>query len=52
MKAGDEACDAASSKVYDQLTNAGLDVLYDDTDNRAGAKFAMSPEEAINKFTS
>lgn len=87
MKAGDEACDAASNKVYDQLTNAGLDVLYDDTDNRAGAKFAtmdligipnqivigprgiannevevkrrgnpekttMSPEEAINKFTS
>ncbi len=40
MKAGDEACDAASNKIYDQLTNAGFDVLYDDTDNRAGAKFA------------
>ncbi len=40
MKAGDEACDAASAKVYEQLTSAGLDVLYDDTDNRAGAKFA------------
>jgi prolyl-tRNA synthetase len=40
MKAGDEACDAASTKIYDQLTNSGLDVLYDDTDNRAGAKFA------------
>ncbi len=87
MKAGDAACDAASSRIYEQLTNAGLDVLYDDTDNRAGAKFAtmdligipnqivvgprgieknevevkrrgeaekftMSPDEAINKFTS
>ena len=87
MKAGDEACDAASAKVYEQLTTAGLDVLYDDTDNRAGAKFAtmdligipnqivigprgiannevevkrrgnpekttMSPDEAINKFSS
>lgn len=40
MKAGDAACDTASEKVYEQLTNAGLDVLYDDTDNRAGAKFA------------
>lgn len=87
MKAGDEACDNACTQVYAKLTNAGLDVLYDDTDNRAGAKFAtmdligipnqivigprgiannevevkrrgnpekttMSPEEAINKFTS
>ena len=87
MKAGDEACDSASNKIYEQLTNAGLDVLYDDTDNRAGAKFAtmdligipnqivigprgiannevevkrrgnpekttMSPDEAINQFTS
>lgn len=87
MKAGDEACDAANNKIYEQLTNAGLDVLYDDTDNRAGAKFAtmdligipkqivigprgiannevevkrrgnpekttMSPDEAINQFTS
>lgn len=40
MKAGDEACDAASAKIYEQLTNAGHDVLLDDTDNRAGAKFA------------
>jgi prolyl-tRNA synthetase len=40
MKAGDDACDAASAKIYDQLTNAGHDVLLDDTDNRAGAKFA------------
>jgi prolyl-tRNA synthetase len=24
------------------LTNAGFDVLYDDTDNRAGGKFALA----------
>ncbi len=40
MKAGDKACDEASTGVYEQLTASGLDVLYDDTDNRAGAKFA------------
>ena len=40
MKSGDEACDAASARIYEQLTNSGVDVLYDDTDNRAGAKFA------------
>jgi prolyl-tRNA synthetase len=40
MKAGDEACDKTSNKIYEQLSNAGLEVLYDDTDNRAGAKFA------------
>lgn len=40
MRAGDEACDAACEKAYAALTAAGKDVLYDDTDNRAGAKFA------------
>jgi prolyl-tRNA synthetase len=40
MKAGDGAVDAACESVYGQLSNAGMDVLYDDTDNRAGAKFA------------
>jgi prolyl-tRNA synthetase len=40
MKAGDAAVDAACETIYRQLDNAGLDVLYDDTDNRAGAKFA------------
>ena len=87
MKVGDDTCDTVSQRVYEQLTAAGLDVLYDDTDSRAGAKFAtmdligipnqivigprgikdnqvevkrrgdqekttMSPDEAINKFTS
>ncbi len=40
MKPGDPDCDNASEQIYGALTNAGLDVLYDDTDQRAGAKFA------------
>ena len=40
LKSGDTATDAACAKLYDSLTNAGLDVLYDDTDQRAGGKFA------------
>ncbi|HVZ14312.1 MAG TPA: proline--tRNA ligase [Bauldia sp.] len=40
LKAGDPAVDAASEKLYERLTNAGISVLYDDLDQRAGAKFA------------
>jgi prolyl-tRNA synthetase len=40
LKPGDKATDAAADGLYDQLTRAGLDVLYDDRDERAGAKFA------------
>lgn len=40
MKPGDRATDPACEKLYDALTRAGKDVLYDDTDARAGAKFA------------
>ena len=40
MKPGDPACDEACEKLYGALSAAGLDVLYDDTDQRAGAKFA------------
>lgn len=40
MKPGDSACDAACEKLYSALSAAGLEVLYDDTDQRAGAKFA------------
>ncbi len=40
MKPGDAACDAACDDLYRQLQAAGLDVLYDDQDTRAGAKFA------------
>jgi len=42
MKSGDAACDAAGESLYAQLSKAGLDVLYDDTDDRAGAKFATA----------
>jgi prolyl-tRNA synthetase len=42
MKAGDSACDAACDKIYAALGKAGKDVLLDDTDDRAGAKFAMA----------
>ena len=40
MKPGDKDCDEASEKIYAALTAAGKDVLYDDRDQRAGAKFA------------
>jgi prolyl-tRNA synthetase len=40
LKVGDKDTDAASNAVYEKLTNAGIDVLYDDTDERAGGKFA------------
>jgi prolyl-tRNA synthetase len=42
MKAGDAACDAACEKIYAELSKAGVDVLYDDTDDRAGTKFATA----------
>jgi prolyl-tRNA synthetase len=42
MKSGDPACDEWSEKAYIELTNAGIDPLLDDSDNRAGAKFATA----------
>jgi prolyl-tRNA synthetase len=40
LKQGDEETDTAAQAVYDSLTALGLDPLYDDRDERAGAKFA------------
>jgi prolyl-tRNA synthetase len=40
LKAGDGACTAACDEAYAKLRAAGLDTLYDDRDERAGAKFA------------
>ncbi|MGA1341657.1 MAG: proline--tRNA ligase [Hyphomonas sp.] len=40
MRAGDGACDAACAALYQQFADAGIEALYDDTDDRAGAKFA------------
>jgi len=40
LKVGDSAVDEAASGLYLHLRNAGISVLYDDLDQRAGAKFA------------
>ncbi len=40
LKAGDAATDAACGDAYAKLRTAGIDVLMDDTDERAGGKFA------------
>ena len=40
LKQSDAACGAACEDLYVQLTKAGLSPLYDDRDERAGAKFA------------
>jgi prolyl-tRNA synthetase len=40
LKAGDAATDAACQTLYGAFQAAGVDVLFDDTDERAGAKFA------------
>lgn len=42
MKVGDSACDSACEELYAALTAAGRDILYDDTDQRAGGKFATA----------
>ena len=40
VKQGDAEADAACETLYKQLTAAGIDVLYDDRNERAGGKFA------------
>lgn len=40
LKTGDAACDQACDDLYAKLRNNGVDVLYDDRDERAGVKFA------------
>ncbi|MFD1509175.1 proline--tRNA ligase [Lacimonas salitolerans] len=40
LKVGDAEADAASEELYAALTAKGLEPLYDDTDERAGGKFA------------
>jgi len=40
LKVGDGATDAACARIYNALGKAGVDVLYDDRDERPGAKFA------------
>jgi prolyl-tRNA synthetase len=40
LRAGDAACDKASDDIYAKLRTSGVEVLYDDRDERAGIKFA------------
>jgi prolyl-tRNA synthetase len=40
LKPGDSGCDAACGQMYDKLSAAGAEVLYDDTEGRAGVKFS------------
>jgi prolyl-tRNA synthetase len=40
LKQGDAKTDAACEGLYRDLTGAGIDVLYDDSEERPGAKFA------------
>ncbi|MEM9795325.1 MAG: proline--tRNA ligase [Pseudomonadota bacterium] len=40
LRQGDAATDSACEGIYAQLAAAGLDPLYDDREERAGAKFA------------
>ena len=40
LKTGDTACDAACENIYNRLNTNGFDALYDDREERAGAKFA------------
>jgi len=40
LKYGDEACEQACEDLYGKLQNAGVEVVYDDRDRKAGVKFA------------
>jgi prolyl-tRNA synthetase len=40
IKADDDACRIACDDIYGRLRSAGIETIYDDTDARAGAKFA------------
>jgi prolyl-tRNA synthetase len=40
LRVGDAACDAVAERAYAALTTAGQEPLYDDRDDRPGAKFA------------
>lgn len=41
LRKGDPACDSACETAYAALSAAGLEPLYDDTDERPGAKFSV-----------
>jgi prolyl-tRNA synthetase len=41
LKVGDAACDGVCARIYAALGKGGVDALYDDREERAGAKFAV-----------
>ncbi len=41
LKVGDAACDGACARLYAALGKTNVDTLYDDRDERPGAKFAV-----------
>ena len=47
LKPGDSATDRACGEIYARLSVAGVDVLYDDTDERPGAKFAKLDRKSV-----
>jgi prolyl-tRNA synthetase len=40
LKVGDSACDGACGRINAALAKAGIETLYDDREDRPGAKFA------------
>ncbi len=42
LRQGDSACDAQCEALYADLSDKGIEVLYDDRDDRPGAKFATA----------
>ena len=40
MRVDDEECKAVTDRIYEELQNMGIEVIYDDRDVRAGAMFA------------
>jgi prolyl-tRNA synthetase len=42
LRVGDAGCDGVCEQAYKALTEAGVDPLYDDRDDRPGAKFAAT----------
>ena len=42
LRADDAACVAAADELYERLEACGVEVLYDDRDERGGAKFATA----------
>ena len=40
VRSGDELCDKVCEEIYNSLTERGIEVIYDDRDERAGVKFA------------